>query len=83
MKDAPCLLCTGLDKSQAWKDCGYCWKKNINIHKPTQRCAQFHRISDEAIPWHIEFIREKGTRLLELATETEQASREYTGERTQ
>ena len=82
MKDAPCLLCTGLDKTKAWEDYGFCWKKGFNIHNPIQRCAQFHRISDDALPWNIRYIREKGAKLLEIAEETEQASIEYTGVRT-
>ena len=70
MKDAPCLLCYGLDTRRTYgKDYGYCWKKEYHINKPIQRCAVFSLIGQHAFPDHPDQLRRIGNKLIEIADE--------------
>ena len=70
MKDAPCLLCYGLDTRKTYgDDYGLCWKKEHHINKPIQRCALFSLIGPHAFPDHPDQLRRIGNKLIEIADE--------------
>jgi len=70
MKDAPCLLCYGLEARKTYgDDYGYCWKKEHQIHKPIQNCALFSLIGPHAFPDHPDQLRRIGNKLIQIADE--------------